>query len=482
MTGPSVWTLFGILVLVGGAGEGIAQQAPAQPSDTTRIVTASFAEPARPADPAHSRTLGGCINVFKRAISLNHYDHPPDLTPAHDTLLMGEQNWIPYPPDAIEAARRCYHAVYPTAGDLADADVAAAWPLVIALNDDALTAAVGARYLALAGSNPTARAARVVQIVRDLANSNPYGDRTWHVTDTHLALARQYLGQLEAMGPSQVLSWLKALDIIKQVSDIAGSGRLDSDARIQAALGDMQHALDVMHAIPPGTLSGADAQALRTAEVTTRTYGVQRLTYLKTLDRADLRRYIALVDSGWPGGTRPWLVGTKAAPITADYWFGTPSGKAPAAVPVPNALTLIVFVNPEAGQPGTGKDAVLRRLHAKFPALQIVLIGVTDGVWANESLLEHPEREAQLMYQYVHDSLQVPGIMGIVRGQQRVVTSDGKTLPVQFPVFDRYMVDVKYLMGQPFLIDRDGVVVDEGQSLAALVPRLLATHARSSIP
>jgi hypothetical protein len=266
------------------------------------------------------------------------------------------------------------------------------------------------------------------------------------------------------------------------VSHIAGSGDLDSDARIQAAIDDAQHALDVMHAIPPGTLSGSTARALRENEINTRIYGVQRLTYLKTLASADLRRYAQLADSGWPGGKRPWLVGTMAPPLAADYWFGTPSGKAPTAVPVPNAVSLIVFINSEAGRPGTGRDAMLRRLHSKYPALQIVLIGVTDGVWANESLLEHPEREAQLMYQYVHDSLQVPGIMGIVRGRQRVVTPDGKTVPIQLPMFDRYMVDVTGLLGQQFLVDRDGMVVDEGQSLFALVPRLLAKYARSSNP
>jgi hypothetical protein len=401
----------------------------------------------------------------------------------HDTVIGGEHNWVPYPPEAIAAARRCYHAVYRTPRDISDADIAAAWPLVIAMDDDSLTAEVGARYLALAGSDPTARATRLEEMVSDLVNNHGprHGDGP-HVTDAHLALARQYIAQLEAMGPSQILSWLNARSAINNVSHIAGSGDLNSDARIQAALDDAQHALDVMHAIPPGTLSGTAAQKLRENELTTRIYGVQRLTYLKTLARADLRRYAQLADSGWPGGKRPWLVGTKAPPLAADYWFGTPSGAAPAAVPIPNTVSLIVFINSEAGRQGTGRDAMLRRLHAKYPALQIILIGVTDGVWANASLLAHPEREAQLMYQYVHDSLQVPGIMGVVRGQQRVVTPDGKTVPVQLPMFDRYMVDVTQLLGQQFLVDRDGMVVDQGQSLFALVPRLLANHARSSHP
>jgi hypothetical protein len=125
---------------------------------------------------------------------------------------------------------------------------------------------------------------------------------------------------------------------------------------------------------------------------------------------------------------------------------------------------------------------MLRRLHAEYPALQIILMAATHGHWANEELREHPEREAQLMYQYVHDSLHVPGIMGVLTGKQRVVTSDGKTLPVELPLFNQYMIDASQIGGQVFLVDRDGMVVDQGQSLLALVPRLLAKHARSSRP
>jgi hypothetical protein len=140
-------------------------------------------------------------------------------------------------------------------------------------------------------------------------------------------------------------------------------------------------------------------------------------------------------------------------------------------------------MSPAAGKPATNnasKDAMLRRLHAKYPALQIILMTATHGQWANEKLREHPEREAQLMYQYVHDSLHVPGIMGVLTGKQRVVTSDGKTLPVELPLFNQYMIDASQILGQVFLVDRQGRVVDQGMSLLDLLPRLLRTSARSS--
>jgi hypothetical protein len=298
---------------------------------------------------------------------------------------------------------------------------------------------------------------------------------------TCLALARQYLAQLEALGPRYVLQWMDANETLERASSVAAGFDLASDARIDAALSKVHHTLDIIHGIPPGTLVGADAEQLRDRERNARIYGVQRLTYIKTLDRADLKRYLQLVDSAWPTGKRPWLVGTMATPITADYWFGTPSNAAPPAVPVAGAVSLIMFINPSpvmAAASTSEKDAMLRRLHSRYPELQIILIAVTKGFWENESLLGHPEREAQLMYHYVHDSLQVPGIMGIIRGKQQVVTPDGKTLPVQIPELDRYRVGVTGLHGQRFLVDRDGMIVDEGMSLVALAPRLVTQSTR----
>lgn len=470
---PSTSILLSILLLVGRATEVTAQQ-----SDTVRIVTASFAEPERPADPARSQTLGGCLNVFGRLISLHRYDHPPDVTPAHDTLLMGEQSWIPYPPEAVAAARSCYHATYRKPSDIEAADMGTAFSLAVAMDDDSLATVIGARLLAPVGQYPTKRAATLSRLIHQLVGGGGDGR---HMNKTCLALARQYLAQLEALGPRYVLQWMDANETLERASSVAAGFDLASDARVDAALSKVHHTLGIIHGIPPGTLVGADAEHLRDRERNARIYGVQRLTYIKTLDRADLKRYLQLVDSAWPTGKRPWLVGTMATPITADYWFGTPSNAAPPAVPVAGAVSLIMFINPSpvmAAASTSEKDAMLRRLHSRYPELQIILIAVTKGFWENESLLGHPEREAQLMYHYVHDSLQVPGIMGIIRGKQQVVTPDGKTLPVQIPELDRYRVGVTGLHGQRFLVDRDGMIVDEGMSLVALAPRLVTQSTR----
>lgn len=476
----------GSLLLIGVAEGARAQHAtPSAALDTTRLVTTSFTDPTRPENAAFNRSLGACISIFDRTLSVYQYDHPPDLTPAHDTLMRNERDWFAYPPEAIEVARRCYHAVYPTAEAVPDADVPTLWPLAVAMNEDSLAQVLVTRWLGIVGPDTGARAQLLEDVVRKLVlNGGPNGSYGTHLTNAHVAQARQYIATLRAMGSSQVLTWLRARDDFQN----AGGWRLDSDANIQSALDDAQQALAAMRAVPPSVLSAADRSRLRENMSTTAIYGIQRLTYLKSLGRGDLRRFVRSVDSTYPGGKRPWLVGAEAPPLTADYWFGTPtktptttpSSAAPPTMPVPNAVSLIVFLDPVSGRPATGKDAVLRRLHAKYPALQIILMTVTTGVWANQSLLGHPEREAQLMYSYVHDSLQVPGIMGVLRGQQRAVTSDGKMFPVQLPLLDRYLVDVGSLNGQVFLVDRDGLVVDQGMSLVPLVPRLLAKSARSS--
>lgn len=446
-------------------------------ADTARLVTASFTQPSRPQNPAFSRTLGGCISLFERALSTYNYDHPHDFTPAHDTLSKEARRWIPYPSAAIAAGRSCYREVYHAPSEVADADVPSLWPFVLAVNEDAFARDVMTRWLDRVGSDSVARAALLAKAVHQLLLNSELSGGGVHLTDAHVAMAREYLTALRTMGPSHVLAWLNG----RADFEDAGGWRLDNDANIQAAIDDDKQALTIMDAVAPSALSVADFRTLQERVAVTRTYGVQRLIYLKTLDHADLKRFAQLVDSTWPGGKRPWLVGTPAPPLAADYWFGTSSNVAPAAVPASNAVSLIAFIGPRPGEPAMrnpDKDALLRQLHAKYPALQIILMTATTGVWANESLLDHPEREAQLMYHYVHDSLHVPGIMGVVAGKQQAVTPDGQMFPVQLPLFDRYIVDVSHLSGHMFLVDRDGTVVDEGMSLDVLVPRLLAAKAR----
>lgn len=454
------------VLAVGVASDAQGQRAQTR-ADTLPVVTAGFTDQRRPANPAFSQTAGGCISLFERELTMYAYNHPPDLTPAHDTLINEEGNWVPYPADAIAAGRQCLHLAYPTLDKVADADLATLWPLVAALNEDSLVPGLVMRRLALTGAEPSTRAALLVQVIRDLILNATLG--SGGLTDGHIALARRYLAQLEAMGPAQVLAWLEARDVFQN----AVARRLDSDSSIQAAIAEAQHTVAVLHSIPDSILSNPDRARLRREAYLTRTYGVQWLTYLKTLAHADLTRFVQLVDSGWQGGKRPWLVGTPAPPLTADYWFGTPSNAAPSQAPAPNAVSLIVFVDPRPGQPVSGHDALLRRLHSKVPTLPIILIAVTHGAWANESLLGHPEREAQLMYHYVHDSLQVPGIMGVLKGKQQVATTDGQTLPVQLPMFEHYMVDVRDLNGQSFLVDPDGWVVDQ-RTFLPLIQRLVA--------
>jgi hypothetical protein len=205
---------------------------------------------------------------------------------------------------------------------------------------------------------------------------------------------------------------------------------------------------------------------------------VPLLTYYKSLAHADLTTFVQGNDSVL-GMKRPWLVGTPAPPLTADYWFGLPTNTPPTMLPAPHTVSLIVFIDPKPGEPVTSRlinhDAQIRRLHTQFPALHIILLATTKGHWANENLTTHPEREAQLMYHYVHDSLDVPGIMGVVTQRTRIV-ANGHALPIQLPLFDQYMVDVRDLNGQFFLVDADGWVVSQytNEQLTLLVRRLLA--------
>jgi hypothetical protein len=441
------------------------------------LLTNDFSEPTRPDDPSFSRTLGACIGTFERMATWYEYDHPFDPNPAHDTLLEESRLWTPYSPTVISAARDCYHTVYRTSDDVPREDIPEAWLLAVHMNEDSVARALTTRWLALHSTDTPARASWLARAVRSLvAQGGP--DGKMHLTDAHVAMARQYLAQLEALGPSQLQKLVEA----RTAFNNAGAARLDSDSALQVAIDESKHWASFVKGIPSNALSGRGREFAKENAFNAQVYGVERLTYVKTLDHADLTRFVQSVDSA-SGMNRPWLVGKLAPPVTADYWFGTPSNKAPEVVPAPGEVSLLVFVGPRRGNAATNspqKDAMLRWLHMKYPSLRIVFVAVTRGYWASESLLDHPEREAKLMYQYVHDSLQVPGIMGVIAMKQQVVTSDGRTLPVEPQLFDQYKIDASVPVGNLFLVDRQGWVVDQGASLIALIPRLLNQPARRS--
>jgi hypothetical protein len=159
------------------------------------------------------------------------------------------------------------------------------------------------------------------------------------------------------------------------------------------------------------------------------------------------------------------LAGTKAALITGAYRFPLLGTGTKNTIPAPSTVSVIVFIDPEkvggAGYTiGAGRGlGELRRLQTEFPALQIVLVAVTQGSFRGHDLFDHPEAEANYIHQLLSDSLQLPGTVCVIRSGFRKVPG-GHAIPVANTVLDAYGLNVWEYGGHAFLVDKQGSIVN----------------------
>jgi hypothetical protein len=194
-------------------------------------------------------------------------------------------------------------------------------------------------------------------------------------------------------------------------------------------------------------------------------YGLQFeiswLQYMQTLSSDALHKWASQKVSIIPSDK---LVGHPAVPITADYWFNVPSGKPIPKIPAPGQVSLIMFVSSSTGMinvPNNGRQfQELRRVHKLFPQLQIVTVAITSGVFHAKNVIGRPDSEANLLHQYLTDSLQLPGILCVVKNGYRTLPN-GHVLPDTNSVLNAYHLDPRAgrYQGREFLVDATGTIV-----------------------
>ena len=454
------------------------------------LVTANFSDLTRASDPTFQLYVGSCLHLFERVLLNTRYDRRLDLAPVNDTLFQIERWWLPLAPPAITAAQACIDRLYLTPAAIPGYALNSVLHFAVATNTDSLAQAVVTRKLSSIGANPSWRAAFLDSLLDGLLTnvwleSGVVGGT--HLTEAHIAMARQYTHQLEVMGPLALRLWLNAR--FRFASFGSGHhGFAVDDTALDTAFADIRYVLRMAQAIPESTIPIGDRPEVAAGLQATALEGM-RLTFLKSLDRTDLLQFVKVRDS-ITRNTVPGMLGAIAPPLIADYWFGEPTGPAgsdtlphgaPPLVPAPQKLSLLAFVDPNGGRAVTATgdmntDALVRRLHARFPALQITLIAMTQGFYGNESLTEHPEREAALTYRFLRDSLHMPGMVGIVTGKYRPA-AEGHALPEQPALLDAYHIDVRDLVGDQsaspgllFLVTPDGWIAWRGEDEGKLVP------------
>jgi hypothetical protein len=186
--------------------------------------------------------------------------------------------------------------------------------------------------------------------------------------------------------------------------------------------------------------------------------------------------YAALVRETWEraSGMRaealPLPYGETAAPIAADFWFGT--GDPAPTRPSPGRVSLVAFINKEEGCFSGITDelpscwieaAVLRRLAQRFPALEITLVSHTKGqfVYAEPPT---PAQEAELTREWLLGAHRIPAALAvIIPPSLRLPEPDGRPIWRDSPSMTAYSFGKRVSPTLPgvtaYLIDQDGKVV-----------------------
>lgn len=214
--------------------------------------------------------------------------------------------------------------------------------------------------------------------------------------------------------------------------------------------------------------------------------GQSTASYIRALYGLWARAIQPMVDSnafnkGVLGG-----IGQPAPAIIGDFWFRWSDSTQPR--PIPGKVNLIVFLDRVVGtrmadqfQGGclpaaatleeaevryTGPSGdicrnllPLRALAQRFPTVEITLVGRTMNRFVAGAAPD-PAKEAALLERAMFDDLQLPGALAVKIGPFR-----------RLPRYDRRVYydsdtnDVQYAnIGDRVLVDRDGIVVDGGNS------------------
>jgi hypothetical protein len=445
-----------IMVLVAGVAVcGLNRQAAGQtPTTSTHsLVVAGYANAVRPTDWSMYQTPAACTALFQRTMQTMTYDRLIDKKVEHVAGSDFDNDWIALPDSAIQVARTCIQHLPDGVEQIPAYTLPTFLTLAIGVNDDSLVKRIVVRQLRLASASAHDTAAVLDSVVSQLMDNhwNITDHNSLHLTQAHVQLAKQYAAQINSRDPS-VLSY-RLHTLIELDKGWQGDGT-DVDAQLTHVQAELQRTNQLSVENVPQNVR----QAVQLRQLSLKSQ-IAWLTYLKTLSLTDLNK--------WMQQRKPYvvtaadtLVGTRAGTIRGDYWFNIPDPDHPPIIPTPGKVSLIEFFASDLRGGDASKLEELRRLHEKFPTLQIVLVTLTNGVFHQKNVIEHPETEADFIRQYFTDSLKIPGIVCVVKGTYRTVVG-GHILPLANSVFNNYDLDPRASLydGREFLVNADGRIV-----------------------
>jgi hypothetical protein len=442
----------------GGLPRRLAGQTPAVAPATalqgvpTPLVTAGFPAPSHPIDWTRYTHSDECTGIVIRTTATAVYDSV-DRTSAIDRARMFdttfENPWAPLPRGVAAATQACL-ARFPLT-TIPPYEVIELLRLAITVQAEPLISALVAQWIETGQATPAVTAARLDTVVDLLMRSPgvPGQPIAAAPSPAHVALARRYAAQLDALGPAALSMRISAERALDEPGDYT--------ANPDSVLTHSHTEARLARQLSPAQFKAVEWVARDTMELVWR--GVdERIRWLTTGAPDALARFVQLAKATQHLPLMHLeLLGTTAPPITGDYCFATPSTRVPTtgltpALPARGAPTLVVF-----DDDGWPLFAQLRRLHHEFPTLQIVQVLHLQGAYQNRWLAQAPADEARLRRDVLVDSLGVPGSLCFLQ-QTYQTLPNGELTPLVSPLARAYDLDVE----EPgwFLLDPTGAFVD----------------------
>jgi hypothetical protein len=416
--------------------------------------TPSFAQvTARPFD---SFTPGACFWV-SRLVQAAALRENPDTT----SYYPAKESTITLARDSVRFCSSAYSA--PSApGDLLDEA-----RVRLVTGDDAGARTIGQRYLAtLADSSTEQKAWALHLLVETDVRMRP----------RRLADAAQILAELDRLGSKAARA-----SVIAHLA-LAGARRETWDD--SAATAEASTAISKWKTLPPedalGLASEATMAFLMKAEIAMRTNGGDAARAIIDTAQRTIPSAAAFSKRQLEGLRRLYsVIGKKAQPIVATYWFNTSDPTA--ARPALNKVTVIMEASHACGSGCRPRYRALARLNNRFGTRGLELISFTKTVgYYRDVAPVAPVDEAKYDSTFFLVTKQIPGALAVFETKFRWLP-DGRRVNEPTPQ------ERNYPLASLVIVDRQGIIryAANGwdpvleEPLAKLIERLLTENAAS---
>jgi hypothetical protein len=407
-----------------------------------------------------------------------------ELTVWHDTMPVDLQRGLkPEPAPVTEAARRCAARFAEATADLGDFEPL--MTLYLAAGRDADAAALLTRRLAaLPATDGRARTAVGDTAIRAYLQAHP----------ARLAAAEEILDQRARRSDSRIRRLTIYYEMMQAASGAGDTARDRRAARRVVAIGDSltteERRSEEYEKLADG--NGGDLLLFTAMDHLTGLSTLLDSLRHSTASLAALERHIF----AWATRQRPEAldlpVGERAPAITATYWYPRDAGKSPH--PTPGHVTLIAFfdagscmnddADADASLLGTcvADLAILRRLSERFPTLDITFVARTRGHFMAAAPPD-TANEASMIEQFLQPfGVQRATLAVTATPFWRLESPDDRRIDRDVPNVTAYRFGktVKVGSGSLYLVDQDGIIVDNWHrsesALSQLIDVLMHRH------